>query len=350
MKTDHAVICTECGHEPPRPSLKHCVILVTERCNARCRICGYGNGPTEPTEELSRDQLVELIADAHGLGCRSIILSGGEPLLRSDIYEVFAAVCGLGIEASCAVCTNGSMIDASSARRLAAAKPSGQIVISVDGHEAALHDTIRGVPGSFDQAIAALDHLNEAFGDTEHVGINTIVNRLNLAHLDEITQMVATHGARVHKLAPVYGPSADPELRLEPSQLQALYDDSPRLTALAQSLGLVSVNLSPYALVATGGCLVPSFLTFVDSGGRIHGCNVAKGGFNRSQRKPLGQFQQRGDLERIWCSSSYDEFRRGALTKAHPFCARACEDVTAHTMNFLHAACGECLRRITEAA
>ncbi len=340
------------------------MILVTERCNSGCRICGYGRGSSarlrtssdgedgaaRPRQELSAEQLVELVGDAHGLGCRNIILSGGEPLLRGDIYEVFEEVCRRGIEASCAICTNGSLLDERAAQRLARAKPAGQVVISIDGHSAELHDAIRGAAGSFEQATRAIAQLNAAFGDRQHVSVNTIVNRKNLQHLGEITRLVASLGAYGHKLAPVYGPSADDELALGPQQLRRLYRASPELAQLARSLGLVQMNLSPLALVETAACHLPSFVTFVDSGGRVFGCNAAKGGFQSSAARPLGRFRSAGDLGEIWTSEAYRVFRERAFSKTHPCCARACVDVTAHAMNFLHGPCASCLGSLSSAA
>jgi MoaA/NifB/PqqE/SkfB family radical SAM enzyme len=341
-------LCSVCTVEDTAAGrLQHCIILVTEQCNLRCRICGYGREPVKCAHEMPTRAIVDLIVDAHHLGCDSIVLTGGEPLLRKDLVQVFEKVCKLGIESSCAICTNGTNLDRETARRIAAAKPSGRVVVSLDGPSPAIHDRVRG-SGAFERAVAAIDLLNDAFGDCCHVSVNTIINRLNANHLTSIVRLLAALGVHSLKLAPAFGPSAEPEMRLTHAELLKVCARAPALQRLGRSLGLDLMDLTPYALLETASCRLPSFACFVDSLGGVYGCNVLKGGFRRSRIQPLGVFRRAGDLERIWASSRFQTFRRRALAKAFPDCLPSCADVTAHAMNFHHGPCGECIRSVAQ--
>ncbi len=337
-------VCRECDRpEKTVPQLRHLVILVTERCNSHCRMCSYGGETTADHHEMSTDTILSLISEAASLGCTNIILSGGEPMLRSDITELFHATCDLGIESSCALCTNGSLIDRRTASLLAEANPAGRIVLSLDGHTPDLHDSIRGFPGSFDKVLMAIDHLQQAFGNTDHIGINTTINSSNADRIEAIIDIVASLNIRSHKLVPAFSREGNQHSCLSGEELQNLFLQSTELKHRAENNGIELVNLSPYALVETGGCHIPSFLSYVDSQGRIYGCNVAKEGFGISEAPPVGIFAKYGDLEEVWNSDRYASFRTAAFHKTHRFCTPACPDITAHTMNFLHGPCSSCI-------
>lgn len=339
-------LCSVCSVESTtKGRLQHCIILLTERCNLRCRICGYGREPARSARELPTRAIIELIIDAYHLGCDNIVLTGGEPFLRKDLVRLFEKICKLGIESSCAICTNGTNLDRETAKQIAAAQPSGRVVVSLDGHSPAVHDRIRGA-GSFEKAVAAIEILNDAFGDCCHVSVNTIINRFNANHLPSILRLVASLGVQSLKLAPAFGPSAEPEVRLTRAELLQVCARAPNLQRLGRSLGIDLMDLTPYALIETASCRLPLFTCFVDPRGGVFGCNVLKGGFRRSRTRPLGVFRRAGDLERIWASPRFQAFRRRALAKAFSDCLPSCADVTAHAMNFQQGPCGECIRSV----
>lgn len=348
MTTERLSICTECHErEGDSPQLRHLVILVTERCNSRCRHCGYGGSALSQAMEMPTETILGLISEAAAMGCDRIILSGGEPMLRNDIVELFRHTCSLGIDSTCALCTNGSLIDREKAVQLASANPSGRVVLSLDGHTEELHDAIRGFPGSFRRVLAAVDYLKEAFGNTGHIGINTVINSDNVAQAERIIDVVAGLGIRSHKLVPVYSRCAAESHALSDHELAGLFHRAKHLRKRAEHHHIELVNLSPYARVETAGCHVPSFLSFVDSRGRIYGCNLAKTGFQVSEAPPLGIYKREGDLATCWTSEAYRTFRDKARLKLHAFCEPACPDITAHTMNFLHGPCGSCINQVS---
>jgi len=124
----------------------------TSRCNLRCLHC-YSSSPADSSnKELTTDQAKLLLSQLAEYNCPVVLFSGGEPLLREDIFELTAKTVQLGMRA--VISTNGTLIDAKTAQKLADAAVS-YVGISIDGTKE-FHDRFRGVDGSFDAALAGM--------------------------------------------------------------------------------------------------------------------------------------------------------------------------------------------------
>lgn len=137
---------------------------ITERCNLRCRHC-YQENAAPPAELDTRElkgilaqfrELVAGAADGRGRRRAHLNLTGGEPFLRPDCFQLLETLAADRRLYSFAVLTNGTLIDAAAAARLAALRP-GFVQISIEGGEAT-HDRIRGA-GSYAAAVAGLQQL-----------------------------------------------------------------------------------------------------------------------------------------------------------------------------------------------
>jgi len=126
----------------------------TRRCNLRCAHCYSASGQTSGDDELSADQAGALIDDLAGFGVPVILFSGGEPLMRPDIFELIARAGAAGMRT--VLSTNGTRIDRPAAERLAAAGV-GYVGVSLDGL-AETNDAFRGEPGAFEAATAGIGH------------------------------------------------------------------------------------------------------------------------------------------------------------------------------------------------
>ena len=158
------------------------VVAVTYRCNARCAMCGIWNSP--PREELPPSAYLRLPETL-----RDINLTGGEPFLRDDLPEIHAAVRRACPRAQTIVSTNGILTDkiVLQVREMARRERNIGIAISLDG-PAEVHDKMRGVPGTYDRAMATLKALQtEGF--------------CNLRLAFTITQMSIQHVRTVHDLS-----------------------------------------------------------------------------------------------------------------------------------------------------
>jgi radical SAM protein with 4Fe4S-binding SPASM domain len=118
-----------------------------------------------------------------------LVLSGGEPLLREDVYDIARHAAERGLTA--ALATNGTLVDGECARRLAQSGVA-RVAISVDGADARTHDGLRGMPGALDAALAGLRKLR-AHGLS--VQINCTLTNRNLDQCEALHQLALREGA-----------------------------------------------------------------------------------------------------------------------------------------------------------
>jgi MoaA/NifB/PqqE/SkfB family radical SAM enzyme len=341
-----APLCEACSLPVPQlmPGPRYVTLLVTWRCNSRCTICGVARrGGDGAGQELSTEELLRVVAELDAAGTTDVILSGGEPLVRPDIYEIMEDVNRRDIAASCALCTNGTLIDRVAAKRIARAGVKVRVVVSLDGPDAATHDAVRGVPGSFAAVTAGIRNLVEAFGSGEHIGVNTIVNRRNADSLRDTLELCAVLGAKTVKVAPVFPDSAAPHLRLGPDAMADLLAASSDIAAEGRARGLEVIDLVPFAAVSMSACFMPSLAMVIDPEGWIVPCNAAMGGFGGDDpTHRLGSV--RGEaVAAVWRGAAFERFREGARRRRHRVCgARHCGDVTITAMNYIRGPCKSC--------
>jgi radical SAM protein with 4Fe4S-binding SPASM domain len=133
---------------------------ITRRCNLSCRHCYLDAGPgRDGNAELSTAEALAFIDDLADLGSPLLIISGGEPLVREDVWELFSRARDRSI--GVALSSNGTLITQEIARRL---KEEGveYAGISLDGSDRETHERLRNVPGCFDAALAGLAHCRDA--------------------------------------------------------------------------------------------------------------------------------------------------------------------------------------------
>ncbi len=165
----------------PRPVV---VFNATRRCNLRCAHCYSASDATPSGDELTTAEACRMVADLGRFGVPVLLLSGGEPLLRPDLFELLdAARCA---QLRVVLSTNGTLIDAATARRLARAKVA-YVGISLDGPRA-VNDRFRRSPGAYDAALAGLRHCRNAH---LRVGLRLTLHRGNADALDEMFDLVA---------------------------------------------------------------------------------------------------------------------------------------------------------------
>ncbi len=137
------------GGEPPRIISWN----VTFRCPLRCAHCYLDAGEREDPAELDTAEGMALIDRISEIGRPILVLSGGEPLMRPDIFDLagHATECGLRV----AMGTSGVSITGDVAEQM---RDAGirKVAISIDSADPDVHDTFRGVKGAFSRAIDAV--------------------------------------------------------------------------------------------------------------------------------------------------------------------------------------------------
>ena len=186
--------------EPAR--LAQLQLLLTERCNLRCAHCAVPEETSPALSELTGEDWARFLTVAIGAGIRTVVLSGGEALLRPDCIGIAEHALCAGAE-SVVIVTNGTALPSTTSERLANLQrhwPSLRVHVSLDGAGPESHDAIRGA-GTFNRTMAGLSRLR-AFGGRID-GMHTVLHRLNQHELAALVALARSIGAQTWTVFPL---------------------------------------------------------------------------------------------------------------------------------------------------
>jgi Y-X(10)_GDL-associated radical SAM protein len=287
---------------------------ITLACDLKCAHCGSRAGRQRPSE-LSTAECVEIIESLARLGTREVTIIGGEAYLRSDWLELIRAIRNHGMR--CTMQTGGRNLHEA---RLAAAAEAGLngIGVSVDGL-APLHDELRGVPGSFDSAVAAI-RTARSLGMA--VGCNTQIGARTMPDLPDLMEVLIDAGASHWQiqLTVAMGNAVDNDsLLLQPYQIGELMPLLARLQKSGVDRGLLMIMgnnigyFGPYEHLMRGfgddrvhwtGCAAGQNTIGIEADGVIKGCpSLRTNGY-------AGGNIRKSTLEDIWNHSEAMHFGR----------------------------------------
>ena len=191
---------------------------LTAKCNLKCCHCRAEAQDDVVAGELSTAQILEVARSIRKTGDPIMILTGGEPLVRKDFFEI-AREC-VGMFSRVALATNGTLVDDAMARRIADVGIK-RVSVSLDGATAATHDKFRGVPGSFEATLRGYDAMARAGLSLQ---VNATVARHNIDEVEALLDMLLERKAdafHVFSLVPVgCGAEITDDIRLAPAQLE----------------------------------------------------------------------------------------------------------------------------------
>lgn len=145
-----------------KPLSIHAPFLVvwdfTHKCNLKCKHC-YSDSGVTGEKELNTKEAINVVDQLADCGVTALAFSGGEPLSRSDFFEVATHAVDRGLYVS--VATNGTLLTKENVKRLKEAKIN-YVEVSIDGATAETHDAFRGVKGAFEKAVQGLENCVEA--------------------------------------------------------------------------------------------------------------------------------------------------------------------------------------------
>lgn len=133
-------------------------IDLTNKCNEKCIHCYHPFDQYDYSKELLFEEIKELIDSAYELGVFSVILSGGEALLRKDFFDIVKYISDKGILIT--LFTNGMLLTEQNVKRLTEYRIN-VVSISIYGDTASIHDSITRVKGSFDQTLKGIEQLKK---------------------------------------------------------------------------------------------------------------------------------------------------------------------------------------------
>ncbi len=182
------------------PALRLVFWETTKACNLRCQHCRAIPEAERSRAELTTGEGIELIDQLAEVTRPVLILSGGEPLYRDDIFDLAAHGRDRGFRM--ALATNGTLVDREVAARIRTTGFS-RVAVSLDGALAETHDTFRRLPGSHARAIQGLRHLRD---EGVSIQINSTIARHNVGELPRMLELALSLGAdalHIFMLVPV---------------------------------------------------------------------------------------------------------------------------------------------------
>ncbi|MDR0567984.1 MAG: TIGR04133 family radical SAM/SPASM protein [Spirochaetaceae bacterium] len=194
----------------------------TRRCNLRCLHCGSDCGADAETQDMPFEDFLKAILPLKDAYKNiTVVITGGEPLLRDDLARCGRALRERGFRWG--VVTNGYAYTPETHRRLIAAG-MGAISLSLDGFEQT-HNRLRGNPRSFQRAVSALELI--ASSKRLCYDVVTCVHQNNISDLEAFRAFLISKRAgawRLFTIAPIGRAAGNDALQLNPEQLKKLMD------------------------------------------------------------------------------------------------------------------------------
>jgi MoaA/NifB/PqqE/SkfB family radical SAM enzyme len=167
-----------------RPLSAH--IKFTENCQARCISCDYWKSRWQ--DQIDTERAVGLVNEISGAGIRALRLTGGEPLLRKDLFQVLQQADTSGFK-RIILQTNGLLIK--KLHREINASPITNVCVSIDGLKET-NDQIRGIRGYFDLGLEGIRLLHD-----KKLAISVTMNRISAMELERLAEVARSAGAEV---------------------------------------------------------------------------------------------------------------------------------------------------------
>ena len=314
--------------------LRSAKLKITPRCNLRCRMCSYWKYKAQ--SEMSPERLMSIVDEFKSTGVRKIHISGGEPMIVPHLFDFIERSSKNKIRIN--LTTNGTLVDNEKAKALVKAG-ARSVSVSIDGPDAKTHDGIRGVPGAFKKAVAAIEKLaraRERYGGRKkmRIRVNTVLQRPNWRDLPDIIKLAGELGVdEVHPM-PV-----DPKDKTQLIKKSEIKDFIHCITPEAETLRIkYGFSISPLLLYPFGKtkedvrfsvdgryargffeenlCYVPWLHMFVAWDGSVYPCCMTRG-----RVVPLGNLSEQS-VEEVFYGDGYAELRKSFVKSRLPDCAR----------------------------
>ncbi|MFD1037704.1 TIGR04053 family radical SAM/SPASM domain-containing protein [Virgibacillus byunsanensis] len=158
---------------------------LTRACELKCLHCRAEAQYHRDPRELTFEEGKKLIDDIYEMNNPMLVFTGGDPLMRPDVFEIAEYAVKKGVRVSITPSATPNVTK----EAMQKAKDVGlsRWAFSIDGHSAEVHDHFRGTSGSFDLTMNAIKYLNELGMPLQ---INTVISRYNYEYLDEMAEMV----------------------------------------------------------------------------------------------------------------------------------------------------------------
>jgi heme b synthase len=267
---------------------------LTTGCNLRCVHCRASATELMSPDDLDYPEACGIIDEIAAYAPLILVLSGGEPLWRADVFDLAERARSRNLRV--ALATNGTLVTPGIAQRI---RDTGiqRVSISLDGADRETHDSFRGHAGAFDGAVAGLRNLKEAGVSTQ---INTTISHRNASQLPEILKLALSLGVdafHLFLLVPVgcgltiaeqesvqgeeaerilnwfYDRSLDSGIEMKATCAPQYYRIARQRRAEMKRQGLATPEMPAHGMNAmTRGCLAGSGVCFISHRGEVFPC------------------------------------------------------------------------------
>jgi len=169
-------------------------VYLTNACNLRCKFCF--NLDREDAPRIPLEDICAILKAAYDRGNRYVSITGGEPFIYKQIFEVIEYAHGLGYWIN--ILSHAGLLNDEKIRRLKKFWRL-RIRVSLDGADSATHDLLRGA-GTFENTIDKIDRL---VAEGVSVGVGATVSQNNIGNVDEIFRLCLDHGINFVRFTPV---------------------------------------------------------------------------------------------------------------------------------------------------
>lgn len=207
------------------PKLNNLFLEVTSRCNARCEHCGSRCDGNMQGEEVSAEDLkrtLKDIAEHYDPYYIYLNVTGGEPLMRKDLFDIVNYAVSLGYRWG--MTTNGMLINEKMFKKIEEAKMS-TVSVSIDGLKET-HESFRKVPNSFEKIIDGIKMMLNS-DVIKIVQVTTVVNKKNMHELEDIYNLLLDIGVRHWRVVncdPIGRANDNSEILLDMEDYKTLFD------------------------------------------------------------------------------------------------------------------------------
>lgn len=292
----------------PHPFPVAMTFAITYKCQCKCVHCSAGRHFRKDKRELSTEEAKKLIDDAQKLGVTIIAFTGGEPLLREDIFELISHVDKN--KAMPVMFTNGQYLSEEIVEKLAKAGLYS-LFLSIDSPEELEHDALRGIPGLFKEAI---EGLMRAKSRGIFVGFSSYASRSGTEKkyylkLHELAKNLGLHNVILFDCVPTGNLLKDTDEMLTFEQRNEIHEYSAEIfrNKIIPPLSSQSWQNSVEAYLSGIGCLAANIQYYASAYGDISPCDFTPISFGNIRNE---------SLKKIWTRM----VKHPAYNHKSPFC------------------------------
>lgn len=157
------------------------MIRILKKCNSHCTFCDFWKS----NDEMSIDKIKNIISNAKSLQVKEICLTGGEPTIHKNFFEILEMIQKSGLVYS--FITNGSNLNDEFLKKLMKFPPN-KLFISIDSSTEKIHDDLRATPGLYKKARGGIQKLNK-FSNRPKLIVNYVISNKSYLDLPKMVEL-----------------------------------------------------------------------------------------------------------------------------------------------------------------